>query len=184
MPKLTVNDIQGFAYFQARNHIEMSISKVCEMTKLNRNKVSQFEQEKGTLAANEKRTLKRFYEEHGYDFGDAEPIDGDSIKVEYDANKAEVTESIDSLMQNETGEALISYIDSVHDVLTANGYLDDLTHQPTEQQPVMPELYQQLMTRIIQHFEEDKQGQFAKVTAYLVTVPVVEVRILWGLWHS
>lgn len=162
MPKLTVNDIQGFAYFQARDHIGISISKVCEMTGLNRNKLSQFEQEKGALAANEKRTLKRFYEERGYDFENVEPIDGNAIKSEYEANKAEVSESIDSLMPNETGESLISYIDSVHDVLTANGYLDDLTYQPVKNgnAPKMPEAYETLADELWKHFEADKRGEF------------------------
>ncbi|MFA0688430.1 hypothetical protein AB4616_25255, partial [Vibrio sp. 10N.222.49.A10] len=73
--------------------------------------------EKGTLAANEKRTLKHFYEERGHDFANLEPLDGESIKAEYQANKAELSESLDSLMTNEVGDALISFVDAHHDLM-------------------------------------------------------------------
>ncbi|MEZ8902530.1 hypothetical protein [Vibrio sp. 10N.247.310.34] len=164
MPKLTVNDLQGFAFFKARDNIGMSISKVCEMTGLNRNKLSQFEQEKGTLAANEKRTLKHFYEERGHDFANLEPLDGESIKAEYQANKAELSESLDSLMTNEVGDALISFVDAHHDLITANGYLVVMESEEIE---VMPPEYQELTTNLIHHFEADKQGQFEKKGGFL-----------------
>lgn len=167
MSKQDLNQLTGHDFFQARENIGITMKVVYERLGINRNKLSQFEQEKGTLPTNEKRALKRFYEERGHDFGDAEPIDGDSIKVEYEASKVEVAESIDSLMPNETGEALISYIDSVHDVLTANGYLDDLTHQTTEQKPVMPKQYNVVMNDIVEHFTLDKSGEFEKKTGLL-----------------
>ncbi len=129
MTHQNVNQLTGHDFFQARENIGITLKAVYDRLGINRNKLSQFEQEKGTLRANEKRELKRFYEERGHDFGEPEPIDGNNLKAEYGANKMEVTESIDALMPNETGEALISYIDSVHDELTVNGYLDDLIHQ-------------------------------------------------------
>jgi len=160
MVKDTVNQLSGHDYFKARNDIGLTIGKAAEMTGVNRNKLSQFEQERATLTASEKRILKRFYEDRGYDFGEPEEIDGDNIKTEYHASKEEVIEAVESLMPNEVGGALIDHIDAVHDVLTINGYLDYLNTVENGNAPKMPEAYETLADELWKHFEADKRGEF------------------------
>lgn len=161
MSKSNVNNITGFDFFQARENIGLSLSKVAGMTGLNRNKLTQFEQEKGTLAANEKRTLKNFYEERGHDFDEPEEVSGIDIGTSYQLNKSEVIDTIHEHLPNELGEALMCHIDSTHDVLVANGYLKYLhTVQGGETSQPVPEAYQSLANELWKHFVADKQGEF------------------------
>ncbi len=164
MSKIDINSLSGHDFFKARNDIGLSVGKVAEMTGINRNKLSQFEQVKSTITASEKKGLKRFYEERGYDFGEeSEALDGASIREDYTATKEEITEVISTMMPEPVGQALIDHLDSVHDVLVANGYLDNLTYQA----PSLEAADQQLNGAIIQHFSNDKSGEFKDTCGFL-----------------
>lgn len=169
MSKTELNLLTGHDFFKAREAIGLSVRKVNEMTGVARTKLSEFEKEKATLAANEKRDLKRFYEERGYTFGDeeAQEISQEVINTEYEANKTELEESIQTLMPNETAHAFIDYIDSMHSVLTAHGYFEQ---QAQAKPDVIFDIdveahksllldYQKTEHALVEHFTQDAKGE-------------------------
>lgn len=173
MSKVTVNKLTGHDYFKARSAIGLAISKTAEMTGLNRNKLSQFEQVKGSLSASEKKALKRFYEERGYDFGEPENVDNQAIGETYLETHEITSEAIKELMPNAVGEALIELIDAQADVQSFAAYLSEYNHdKAVEAESILSsksgcEESQALCAELVKHFEADKDGGFKNKGGFL-----------------
>ncbi len=54
---MNLNQLTGADLMAARTHIGLSISAVAKLTGINRNTLSQFEQEKASLSGSEKKRL-------------------------------------------------------------------------------------------------------------------------------
>ncbi|ODS04723.1 hypothetical protein RJD39_22105 [Vibrio scophthalmi] len=164
MQKNSNNNVSGHDYFVARQTIGLSVSKVADMTQLNRNKLADFEKEKGVLSTADKRALKKFYEDRGYDFGEPDELDHNQIGDDYKAVHIEFMDSTQNSMPNEVGDALISLVDAQHDVLACADYLSGLNLDLSEPNPSTidnrPLICKQLDQQLIAHFEADKKGQF------------------------
>ncbi len=57
---MNLNQLTGADLMAARTHIGLSISAVAKLTGINRNTLSQFEQEKASLSGSEKKRLETY----------------------------------------------------------------------------------------------------------------------------
>ena len=155
---MNTNNVNGVNFFNARNSIGLSISTVAKLTGINRNALSQCEQERTKLSVNDKRKLIAFYEERGYDFNDDVEIDTTDIQERYDLSLNDANKDVQSILPIELSETLATFIDNHHDIVTA---LLLTNSKQNEQESVIynDEKAQELNNKLVQHFTDDVAGK-------------------------
>ncbi|SHO54494.1 helix-turn-helix domain-containing protein [Vibrio quintilis] len=165
------NKITGVWYFEARQTVGLSLSAVSKMTGINRNYLSQFEQEKTTLDNRQRNTLKAFYEERGYSFESPQEPDAEVITEQYQQAKSDVQSCLDR-DNGATAQALSGLIDSVHDIMMNHHYFHEATTQQvqislvpavadTPENQQLATDYRQTAKLLTGLFEADQKGEFA-----------------------
>ena len=152
---MNANNLTGAQALQAREDIGLSVMSVSKITGINRNQISQFEQEKMVLSANDKGLLMRFYSERGYHFGDASK----ELK-EHQVFKAEQLKEIKQEFGNQLAITLETILHDLEEKLEgAQIGIDDQGNDLDKGTPISKE-YIQLEAELIKHFEADKEGKF------------------------
>lgn len=117
---MKVNQLTGADYLAARIRIGLSISATAKLTGVNRNTLSQFEQEKSTLDSDAKKRLLAFYQERGYDFSEQQTLDVNELSENYDEAQTGVVNSVaEKRSLAELGEAVLNLADTTHDLMSA-----------------------------------------------------------------
>ncbi|BDU42877.1 hypothetical protein [Vibrio nigripulchritudo] len=157
---MNANKVTGEEFQAARISLGLSISMVGkQLLDGNRNTLSHFEKEKGTLTLRDKKKLINFYEEYGYDFG--QPDDEEVLSEHVKENIEHSIGSLEKVDDREVSAAMIELVHDVMDVLS-------LVKRPVVQEssPVLSAESQQLSDELVKHFEADKQGQFKDTTGF------------------
>jgi transcriptional regulator with XRE-family HTH domain len=165
------NQLSGQQFFEARKSIGLSISSVAKLTNINRNSYSNFEQEKATLTASEKKKLMSFYEDRGYDFEEPETPEINEMVDDYEEAKSDVQAVVDKGDLSGLGQAINALVDSVDDLLVANEYLS--TKQETHDSlaislgdSLTAKAYQETNELLIKLFKSDKSGETEGKTGF------------------
>ena len=155
---MKTNNVNGVNFFNARNSIGLSISTVAKLTGINRNALSQCEQERTKLSVNDKRKLITFYEERGYDFNDDVEIDTTDIQERYDVSLNDANKDVQSILPIELSETLAIFIDCHHDIVTAL-LLSNSEQNKQESVIYSDKKAQELENKLVQHFTDDMAGK-------------------------
>ncbi len=180
---MKANLLTGTHCFSARTHIGISISAVAKLTQINRNTLSDFEKEKGTITLMQKRALIAFYEERGYDFDDAESPDLDVVVGNYEEAQEQAEHLIDTL-PSEVTSTLELLKDSFNDLVTAHNYVT-LIKQPQDRQEPEPQggffyvdetmgstlfvEFEEGNKALLEHFERDSKGDTKSEIRFLTS---------------
>lgn len=159
---MNLNQLTGADLMAARIHIGLSISATAKLTGVNRNTLSQFEQEKATLTNIEKKRLVGCYEDRGYDFNEPQLADDKLLAQRYDGAQEQLTEvASNSQVPSGLGEAILALADASHDLManalrpaneSAGLGLEDL--ETIE----LPDAYLEMHETLQRHFEADSVG--------------------------
>lgn len=158
---MNANKVTGAEFQAARISLGLSLAMVGkQLLDGNRNTLSHFEKEKGTLTLRDKKTLVGLYEEYGYDFD--HPDDDDVLTGHVKEN---IEQSIGNLEKVDDSEASNALVELAHDMMD----VISLVKRPVAQEttPALPEESQQLSAALIKHFEADKKGQFKDKGGFL-----------------
>lgn len=158
---MNLNHLTGADLMAARTHIGLSISATAKLSGINRNTLSQFEQEKATLSNVEKKRLADCYQERGYDFNEPQMVDEKSLVQSYEGAQDKLTEiASSSQMPGGLGEAILALADASHDLLSVVLLSSDNVQQDeTQEMPEAPASYLLTEDALQRHFEADKLGE-------------------------
>lgn len=152
---MNANTLTGALALEAREYIGLSIMSVAKITGINRNALSQFEQEKAVLPSSEKKALANFYLDRGYDFNSEKEIDH---TVEHEELKEETVEKIRFKFGDELAESLLTiYADAKERIKSLEGKVYDQQEEIYKKNYVS-DSYAELETAIIKHLLNDKNG--------------------------
>ncbi len=180
---MKANQLTGTDCFEARTHIGLSLSAVSKQTGINRNTLSDFEKEKGTVTVMQKRSLIVFYEERGYDFEEKEPADIETVINTYEETQEQADHLIATLPEEVTSTLEILK-DSFNDLVTANQYIERLTAREEEEaqtpdvnyfyveetnNPVLFKAFDQGHQALITHFNRDKAKETKQDIGWLTS---------------
>lgn len=155
---MSVNQLTGSDVFKARTEIGLSLLSTSKLTGINRNELSKFEQEKGTLPLRNKKALVSFYEDRGYDFNTDLGIDTSSINERYEVSLEDANKEIQSILPTKFSEILTEFVDNQHDIITA--LLLSNSNQNEQKSFIYgDEKAQELESKLIQHFIDDMAGK-------------------------
>ncbi|MBY7824327.1 helix-turn-helix domain-containing protein [Vibrio fluvialis] len=157
---MNLNQLTGADLMAARTHIGLSISATAKLTGVNRNTLSQFEQEKATLTNTEKKRLVDCYEDRGYDFNEPQLVDETSLAQRYDSAQDHLTEvARSSQVPSGLGEAILALADASHDMMSVLVRPDNAQQEEKQAMPEAPESYLLTEEALQRHFEADKAGE-------------------------
>ncbi|MFU1787329.1 helix-turn-helix domain-containing protein [Vibrio cholerae] len=157
---MNLNQLTGADLMAARTHIGLSISAVAKLTGINRNTLSQFEQEKASLSGSEKKRLAGCYEERGYHFDEPQTTDETVLATRYDDARERLVDAAYDVNMNGLGEAVLALADASHDLLSMLARPMDVAQEEVELDAVeLPESYLEMHNVLQRHFLADKAGQ-------------------------
>lgn len=160
---MNTNTLTGAQTKEAREHIGISLLSVSKITGINRNQLSQFEQEKAVLPVESRQTLIEFYAERGYQFS--------SEVSALEAHKAVKAEQLDVVKQqfgHELATILECVLQDAEDKISILEDLLEVTQQAEEKQavPTASKAFIELDNALIKHFEADKAGEITVNTSF------------------
>jgi len=151
---MNVNQLTGSDFFKARTDIGLSLLSASKLTGINRNGLSKFEQEKGTLSIGDKKDLVKFYEERGYDFNTPSHINLDDVSERYAESHQDSQQKIKDNLPDDVADTLAAFVDNHHDMVTA-------LQQKQEAKPISKD-HDKLNAEVINHFKRSKNGELTR----------------------
>ena len=152
---MNANNLTGASALEAREYIGLSIMSVAKITGINRNSLSQFEQEKTLLPSSEKKALVNFYLDRGFDFNLEREIDDVS-------EHEELKDDVISNIRNKFGDELADSMNLIFsDAKERINRLTEKVYFQTEElqkKNYVSDAYSELETDLYKHFSNDKNG--------------------------
>ena len=149
---MQVNSFTGAQALQAREHIGLSLNSTAKFTGINRNYLSQFEQEKYMISATEKEKLINFYQSRGFEFPLIED-EPENYLIEHREFKKDQLDKIKKDLGIELSNSIEAILKDAEDkiIKLQNANLDN-------QVRFISDDFDRLESTLIEHFKKDKDG--------------------------